>query len=462
MLRETFRFLSGDMGGQMLIILSDNEIYLYNLFYAGIATAIGFSFTLKFIFSGGLGRATKQRFRVRNVVNNQNFFRWSFLFWFGKMTVILGIWYLVFPLQFDIDFLKDASFFLLVLPIVVFTNSWLGLHLILGKKSILYFFASFVIFLILSSIFALKHFIPKGTIEEKYKVTSVEYAYDLELPRTEYLDRIRRISLAIDLYVVLDFEQNNKTKIFFGDERNEIDLDQLKVLIERKKEEYSSVEGSILTYNLIVDKRVKLKYVKDIVHNIRKCGYWGVQYSTGVKHSKYPSYYSGFKNLGIHEYLPPYDPKLEVFLDSIESLDFIKYKISPTASDYFRVPHVQKVNRVVVRRDAHGVLINNESIEIDEIQNVIKLFIKKYSPNCVIVYMPDYNISYGDYIEIKDILYTQIEKLRNEYSIVQFGKPYNKNFRGDLYDSARRKFPLNVVEWTKEEQRLIKLLNRKN
>ena len=49
--REALRIITKEMGDFDLLILTELETFLYNLFYAGISSAVGFTFALKLTFS---------------------------------------------------------------------------------------------------------------------------------------------------------------------------------------------------------------------------------------------------------------------------------------------------------------------------------------------------------------------------------------------------------------------------
>ena len=105
--REAFRILTSKFGEQLLLVLDTKENFIYNLFYASIASSLGYIFSLKFVLRNSTVRQSRRsKFFIRRTINDGGFFSWSFLFWFGKITGALGLWYIMWPLQFDINFLE--------------------------------------------------------------------------------------------------------------------------------------------------------------------------------------------------------------------------------------------------------------------------------------------------------------------------------------------------------------------
>jgi len=80
-------------------------------------------------------------------------------------------------------------------------------------------------------------------------------------------------------------------------------------------------------------------------------------------------------------------------------------------------------------------------------------FIKKYSPKYVIVLNSDDDITYGRYT---DILWTQVDCLRNEMFLKLYDQPFDHWYWEHEQDTIKQKYPRNILEWSNEEQRLSK------
>jgi len=95
--REAFRVFTSSYGVESLLVLTSREIYFYNLFFAGISSAVGYGFALKFLLENSQFRqGWRNRMVIRRTLNDQDSFTWNFLYWFGRTGSLLGIVYLSF------------------------------------------------------------------------------------------------------------------------------------------------------------------------------------------------------------------------------------------------------------------------------------------------------------------------------------------------------------------------------
>jgi hypothetical protein len=108
--REAFRFFTGELGDSVLLVLTPSENYFYNLFHAAIASSLGYHIALRFILQNSIKRTDWRTLSLaRRTLNSEGFWTWSFLLWFGKLGSMLGIWYLIFALQYDLDLMKEFT-----------------------------------------------------------------------------------------------------------------------------------------------------------------------------------------------------------------------------------------------------------------------------------------------------------------------------------------------------------------
>jgi biopolymer transport protein ExbD len=462
--REAFRFLTTGVGDQILLILDAKENFIYNLFYASIASSLGYIISLKFVLQNStMGQSRRSRFFIRRTINDGGFFFWSFLFWFGKIMGVLGITYIY--LQFEINFLIEFPLLLCLIPIVVFLSTWPGLRMFLGQKTFQWFIVSFGLFTTMSFIFALKDFIEVDQINKNLLKTSVEYSYGLSVPVSEYHKPIARRYLATDLYLVND-SVTSIPVIFLDDVYNRIDIKKVSENLMQEKAKYSVYDEYQMVINLHINKNIQLSYVNKLKREIRKSGIGRVQYSTFKVDSKYPSYHPIFKYSGIEQYLYPWYLGLEPFLDSAENLDFSKYTIRIPEAAKYRIIDIKKYNRVELKVDRSKVYLNGRQFTKAQLKALLYALTKKYSPKFAVIYSPSDEIKYERYIEYLDLIYSVNYQVKNEMSQELFNKPYEQmnpfddRYSSDEKDSINAKYPRMVIEWTPEEKRLMKLINK--
>ena len=460
-LREFFRLFASMISDNNLIVLTPKENFYYNLFYGSISAILGFYVFIKFIFENSINRRNKKiGFKQRQVLNEQGFFMWTFLSAFSRIIFVFGIFYFFMPFQYDLIFSKDFLYLLLLIPIVLFLNIWTKIVRLAGKKSYKWFFYSLLYLAGLSLIYANINFINYQKINEKIQSKNIMLAYDLDVPVSESYTKIIRRSLITDIYMVKDSLHQGFPNIFWGTQGAKVGLDEVSKYAYLEREKLHESQQSKLIANLHVDKKIRLKFVKELEFELRKGRVTNIQYSTGIKNSIYPSYYSPHKYCGIKLSLFPYYHEFEFFLDSAENLDFSKYTIQLPESRMYRNQAVKGYNRIAIKVTTKGIFLNGKLISVDKLQSITKKFIKKYSPNYVIIYEPNEEISYEEYIKYLDVICTSVDKLRNEMSKELYNHPFEQWYRGEEYDLIKAKYPRNILEWTLEELRLKELLNK--
>ncbi len=466
LLREVFRILTSGFGEQLLLVLNTKENLIYNLFYASIASSLGYIFSLKFVLRNStITQSKRSKFFIRRTINDGDFFSWSFLFWFGKITSALGIWYLMFPLQFDIDFLSVFPHLLFLFPIVVFLSTWPSLRMFLGQKSRQWMIVSFAMFSTMSFVFAYKDFIEVDKINHNILKNSVEYSYGLAVPGSDYHKPISRRYLAIDMYLVND-SVTSMPIAFLTDANNPMEINDVTENLVLKHGELSELEKYQTVINLHIDKDVQLSHVNKLKREIRSARFDRINYSTFKMHSKYPSNHPFFKNSGIEQILYPIYSELEVFLDSAENLDFSKYTIRIPEAARHRFFYYKKYNRVEIKVEREMVYVNGKQFSKAKLHAILHELIKKYSPNFAIIYTASDDIKYERYIEFLDLIYSVYYQLKNEMSLELFNKsfeywhPFDNRYPSEEQVSINAKFPRIVIEWTPEEKRLINILKK--
>lgn len=461
MFREAFRVMTalGAVSGyQPLLVLTDTELFIYNLFYASIASAIGYMFAMRLVLQSiNKHQARKTRYFIRNTLNDQGFITWSFLLWFGKVGAMLGITFGMVPLQYDINFASDFPLFLISLPIVLFLGTWTSLRRVIRTKAFTWLGLSSIIFISMSFVLSQRNFTDVDKVNHGLLNNNIDYVYSLNLPRSQSHEVVMKRSLISEVFVVLD--SLNSPRIFFNDINGSVVLSDLDVRIKHEKDKLSIYEQDRWMPVLLIDSDIPMSFIKDLEYRFRKSEVTRVMYSTGMKYSKYPSNYPLLRLSGIKRYLgPKYYPEFESFLDSAELLDRSKYSVRLPKSLMYRVNALDEYNRIEISLGKSAIEINGQSVNEKKLEEVVYGFFKRYSPDAVAIYNVHGDVDYGRYIEILDVLYWQIDRLRNELSWEMYDEPFEQWDMGEKKNTLMSKYPRAVVEWTREEKRLIKLV----
>ncbi|QCK15696.1 ExbD/TolR family protein [Mangrovivirga cuniculi] len=449
--REALRLFTGYFGDKTLIILSPTENYIYNVFYASIASALGYSFALKFILQTSLYKFNrKARFQIKRTLNIEGFNTWSYLFWIGKMGSLLGVWYLTIAFQYNLNLLEEFPTLLVLLPIVLFYSSWPNFSRVISKNKGWWFISISMIFLITSFTYGTKNFLDYKKNNDKILSQSIPHVYNLQVPKSQSQRRITRKWSVIDMYVVKDTAVASDPAIFFKDINNKIYINQIKNEIADLG--FTPPDQPII--NLRIDTRIPVGFVKSIIKEIRKAGIYDIQLSTAAENSKYPPDYPDFRYFGIRKVLPRYFPEIEAFLDSAEQIDLSGKRIRINDSYKYRNNLIKQFNRIEIAVSKDSITLNGKKTDKKKLEEIVYKFIKKYSPGYVIIFNSDNNISYRRYINTLDILHSQVDRLRNERSLVQNGRTYESWNMSNEFELIKRQYPIRILEWTEEEQRI--------
>ncbi len=469
MFREALRIMTSWFGGMTLLELSPRENFLYNLFFASIALIFGLQVCFKFIIENNINHRNKKlRFRKRQSTNDITSLSSVFLFFFAKTGTVLGIMFLAIPLQYDINPMMDFPLFFILAPITLFLNVWMTMTRTLGKKGQKWMIMSFGLISILSVSLAQVNLLDYKAINKAIISQSVELSNKPDLPRTlnsQYL--AERSSIVIDLYLVLEDSLSETPKTYWNNARTELELTELAKQYDIERGKRSEFERDRIQFVLHIDSEVKMAIVNDLKQRLRKVGIRKILYSTSIKNSKYPSHYPYFKRIGIPFFLNRYYPEFEQFLDSAEQIDLSKSIIRIPESTYYRLDEARGFNRIEIRVDKKNLFVNNQKTDASSLKSLIINLQKKYSPNFLIVLTVAEETRYLEYINTLDILISIENQLKSEFTLSEFNKPYrplNRNiyfYNRDSSDrAADQKYPFLIYEWTKEELRLIELINK--
>ncbi|MDH5609379.1 MAG: hypothetical protein OEY56_07855 [Cyclobacteriaceae bacterium] len=457
--REGLRFLTGQLGDRVLLVLTPTENYIYNLFYAAIASSLGFSIAMRFTLQNFINRANRRTLSLaRRTLNSEGFWTWSFLLWFGKLGSMLGIWYIIFAMQYDLDLIKEFPLMLALLPVVLFYSSWPSLYKLIRLNKAKWFFGITFVFVSMTFVFAFKNFIDYKKLNDNILSNSPQHVYDLRKPYSQSQQRIYQQSIMFDVYVVKDTISTEEPVIFFDWIENSVRLAEIQNAVKEELEKVSVYEQYQLTANLHIDERIPIRQIIPILSGFRKAGLRKIQFSTGRKYSRYPADYPLFRNSGIQKVLPLYFERFSTFLDSAEQIDLTGKRFKLSESLMYRNGILKCYNRIEINVNQEFVTLNNQSIELLDLEQIVYSFIGKYSPDYVIVLNSDDDITYGRYIEILDILWTQVDRLRNEMSLELYNQPFDYWYWEHERDTIKGQYPRNILEWTTEEQRLNELI----
>ena len=126
----------------------------------------------------------------------------------------------------------------------------------------------------------------------------------------------------------------------------------------------------------------------------------------------------------------------------------------------YRNDSFEKATKIEIALTRESVSLNGQQTDSIQLGSIIYKFIIDNSPNYVIIFNSSEHITYKRYIEFLDILYTQIDRLRNELSFELYNQPFENSYWPSKFDSIKTVYPRNIIEWSSEEERLQNLIKK--
>ncbi len=457
--REVVRLLSVGYDGSLYFVFSEQEHFAYNFFIASLATSLGYLFALRFVLTREVYRTPcRSRLFLRQTISDIDFFTWTFLFFFGKISTVISLMYLMFSEALDLEILANFKLLLILLPLVIFLSSWPNLMRALGRNSFGWLGTVLLIFFAMVLLLSKTEIINFKTIDRYLLNNAIEFSYQLELPQTETSERIPSISRAIDIYIVNDTVQPSNNLYFIENISTKVNYDQMINHFWEDRKTWGDFDHERFV-NIHMDKDVSFRVLNDLKLSLRQVGIYRIQYSTVPKNNaKSPAL---FKYIGIPDILyPKYDPSFSALLDSAESLDLSKYRLRLPPSALYRNISLRTFNRVEVRIDQEQIYLNNSPIQPEVLKIFLYKLIKKYSQNFVVIFSPSDKITYGRYIEGLDLVNVPYHRIRKEMAVSLDYEPIYSPVNQVISDKIDSRYPKYIVEWTAEEKRVNVLMEK--
>lgn len=162
-LTESFRALTLHND---LLIPTEREFFLFNLFFAAVSVTVGFGVSVLFWFTGSLRRQTPAQ-RVYFIWTNAAFWSMILLFLLGRVGMSLFFVLYTTPGYDDhLNLVRDFYVMLFMLPVMCFLNIWMPVRLVYRSGS--WFLKAFIAFVSLAAILALTTPIDQGVLNDAW------------------------------------------------------------------------------------------------------------------------------------------------------------------------------------------------------------------------------------------------------------------------------------------------------
>ncbi len=425
-LREGFAIAAWDFSQSRFSVKQGDKPY-YDLFFAYLTSIAGCSLGLTFLLRNrNKGSNPKVRLWARFAITNQYYFSLNTVWWLAKVVSLLGVLCISWPLQYDIDFLRETTLFLILLPALWFLNLWLGFHKILRGRLLRWMGAAFLLVTINSLV--VSRTIGPEVDRSRYQV-SIHDLIQLDMPRSEYTQYYSNTE-PNQIYVGFDKERQGgepvyAIKRFVGSIPEIVSLPEVVDFIEDRSDWLRAWDWKRPILTIKADKDVPYKSILKIRSEASALGVKSVFYMLGDPKTSYPSDYPFFEDRLMHDFYLHECEGVAAQVDSLMALGYIGSQVKWPENYCYEIMKVAQMNRVLLQVAASGFSLNGSAIDLNRLKILLTSFYQKYNQDAVVMikYLPD--CTFGQFIAAQDLFLDISSDRKNTESLKRFGKEYS-------------------------------------
>lgn len=421
--REVFRVLSLTPYNDLLI-LSNREVFLSNLFFAFIAAIMGQSVCFTHWFDAPAKLFGSSLRRKPSVVNDQRNLNWYFISWFSKVALVAGLMFCL-TLEGGFYVFSISSELVLAAVLIVtvlFLNMWNTLRQTFKKESPRWMLISFVSIVLVSMVFANINLVDTGRINEKFLKGNVYHSYGLEVPEVNPAATkhahwfMTRRSLLEEAYVVIDQSGNQEgfPAIISGNKP---------MNIEEFTKKISSGSNRRLKLRLHVDKRIPMGFIGKLNQQLISHGIDQVGYAVIPIHREYDKRY--YRDRTIAMALQRQVEGVQAALSIVEGYG------------------IDKVFYVDIERKGN-YRFNNNLIGKHELTALAEKAVRKNDKSYCFVLTISEETCFGEYIFAYTEIFEALYNIRNEFSLNVYGAPW-PDLEPPLQAKVKERFPYLMI-----------------
>lgn len=435
------------------MLLADRELFISNWFIAALACLLGFSAALNMVFNRPISRKrTGGRIRRSHILADVNVNVWYMLNWLFGLFKNLGVFYFIFPMMFELSLSEEYLYLLILLPFVIYFSMWPAIFKTYGKRGYKWAGLGLLCFAGLSLGMASINILGKQNVEDIITRNEIAVEYRVNVPQSRHCERLNvRKSMSMQLYIGYRVnEPNGKPRIVvdnFDEQWRELDV---KEIAQHFRLDHQM--GGLINVVLHVDSTVEMGFVKEVLEELCSYDQRRILFTTTEMGTKYPFGYTPVQYRGMLQVLPPYFGYINAYLDSLEAANPPANSVVFPAYIDFWVPKGPHHMHMTTNKNNEFVVAEKVVSEAALRDTIIRLMTNHH--DYVLVAKTDGEASYGSYIKLKDIFYTVLDSLRNDYAMQQFGQEYTPGGYLDSLDAVRKKYPARYFEPHREHLRL--------
>lgn len=401
-LRETLRLLSTTDQNHVWL-LSEDEVFFYNWFFAALALIAGQSICLTHWFQSGSKLGRRHILIRTTVLNDQRFMLNNFLMWFGKIGFLYAIFFGVSRMgEYTVfSFYPNYAFVLVLIAIILFFQSWNTFRL--KFRAFRWMLTSLIIIVIGSWGLSKINVVDYQKINASILENNYYYSNDLQLPQVDVERDWVDYETQHFIYVCRDNKDTTAVKVIVDNRTMPLITDGEWQTIFPICGYKSFDENFYVEYRFFIDRRIKMHLVKSIWQDL-------------ADHNVIQMTYAIWPTEMV------YDP---VVYKDLVVLTGVPYQPVDSSEIAQAVAQEEKTKKAVrIKHTANGNCeINGSLVGYDQLATTLfNLFL--WNPNPLILYDFDEAFYFQDYLIFQVALKQARHDFLDYYALENYGSFY--------------------------------------
>lgn len=405
-------------------VTSEKERSFYQLFFAFVSVILAQSFCLAYWFDGPRRVFERGHRSAVQIVNGQRNLNWYFLYWFAK---VLLCWFCIFSFPgafYAFSLYPDFKHLFILLIIVLFLHPWVAMRMAFIRKALKFMALSAVLVTVLAFGMSRINVVDYKSLDNAFLSRNVPHRYSLELPETDASMKMQRASLSKTVYLVQDKDAPEPQCLVIVDGKI-VDLPTFSGSMEDWRLCHNEADIPLLTCCLIIDKKVKMRDVDEVLQALADIRFYRIQYAVVPRHRELDVRYYNFLALNAMR-LPIRFYGDSIYQKWVEGVGEIPNQI------------------MVTSLGAETYNVNGTLVEGTECKTVFKDLIQQ-DLNYIIRFKVDDEILYGDYITVMASSMEALNDLKEEYAMERYLKHWAQLYPNEEEEVYCR-FPFRFFE----------------
>ncbi len=443
-----------------------SETQFYSHFLAGWSTVTAFGLSSILILrttERSFGNRTKYNFRISQTFIGFN--TWGTLLHLSRILTGLIILIAAMPSQQYSKIREEFGFGFYLLLIVMFLNNWLESHRVFKGNYFKYLGVSMLTVTLITISLAKIHPIDFEELNEKIKKKSFLINYDFDLPivnsyewrsaggREETLFLTPNIGADLPLI----FQPTNGRLV-------EVSADSIPKVLNDQGRFFDN------EFQFYIDNDVPLFQIEHLIKMIKPKHLININHKVIPRSAEIESinFYS-YNRVSIHESRMG---SCQIEMDNIKN--FKETKVNPKRIKWpkenpcYRLIDYKNYNRVLIEVEKDQLLLNRQEVDNNTLREVILSLFQKHRDRSLILFKPNLEISFGQYLTTLDEVRSTIIELREAYAMLEYGFDYDFHYRhytrqeeSEMIKDIEDQFPMHIILLKGWDLELYNYLNGK-